>query len=414
MIHFIGNVQSQFGRGKDKTKRKSRVNPLVGAGLGTVAGGPVGTIAGALIAKGVNKERDRFDKEGARSHLGKVGHDAKLGAKSVGIGSAITAGLAGAALGSSLPTHRKKGFLGLGRDKKAEARDKLKNTLLGAGLGVLSGGVSGAINGAGTGALVGAGRGFVQENRMGKKKKGKFSESTDNVSNFAFGLPQIDRNKTLKRNAQLGAGVGALTGVASSLKGSKSIKSAAIKGALGAVGGSLLASGATGINKLLKRKTIKVGKKTYSYSDYDNITEFAFNLPSSQPKKKSRVGLKTGLVTGLIGGGVTGAVGSGVSGALIDRQIDKEKDRFRKTGARSRAGKIGNDAKIGAKTIGGMSALQGAVSGARLTPGSLKQKIAGAVTSGLTSGVAGTASGGLLGSGVGLVRGFRQPNKKKK
>lgn len=175
MIHFVGNVQSQYGRGKDKAKRKSRVNPLVGAGLGTVAGGPVGTIAGGLIAREVNKERDRFDKEGARSHLGKVGHDARLGAKSVGIGSAITAGLAGAALGSQLPTSRKKGFFGLGRDKKAEARDKLKNTLMGAGLGVLGGGVSGAINGAGTGALVGAGRGFVQENKA-KKKKGKFNQ----------------------------------------------------------------------------------------------------------------------------------------------------------------------------------------------------------------------------------------------
>ena len=176
MIHFIGNVQSKFARGKDKTKRKSRVNPLVGAGLGTIAGGPVGIIAGGLIAKGVNKERDRFDKEGARTHLGKVGHDARLGAKSVGIGSAITAGLMGAGLGSQFPTHRKKGFLGLGRDKKAEARDKLKNTLMGAGLGVLGGGVTGVINGAGTGALVGAGRGFVQENRMGKKKKGKFNQ----------------------------------------------------------------------------------------------------------------------------------------------------------------------------------------------------------------------------------------------
>lgn len=184
MINFVGNIQSKYGRGKDKTKRKSRVNPLVGAGLGTVAGGPVGTIAGGLIARGVNKERDRFDKEGARSHLGKIGHDAVLGAKSLGVGSAITSGLMGAAIGSQLPTYRKKGFLGLGRDKKQEAKDRLKNTLMGAGLGVLGGGVAGAINGAGTGALVGAGRGFVQENRMGKKKKAKFS-----YSDFGYKMP---------------------------------------------------------------------------------------------------------------------------------------------------------------------------------------------------------------------------------
>jgi hypothetical protein len=195
MIHFVGKVQSNFGRGKDKAKRKTRVSPLVGAGLGTVAGGPVGSIAGALIAKGVNKERDRFDKEGARSHLGKVGHDARLGAKSLGIGSAITAGLTGAALGSSLPTHRKKGFLGLGRDKKAEARDKLKNTLMGAGLGVLGGGVSGVINGAGTGALVGAGRGFVQENKAKKKKKENFNQYIDDTKFANFEAPYYSTSK---------------------------------------------------------------------------------------------------------------------------------------------------------------------------------------------------------------------------
>ena len=323
MIHFVGNVQSQFARGKDKTKRKSRVNPLVGAGLGTAFGGPGGTIAGALIAKGVNKERDRFDKEGARSHLGKVGHDASLGAKSLGIGSAVMGGLIGSSLGSNLPV-RKKGFLGLGRDKKQEAKDRIKNTLMGAGLGVLGGGVAGAINGVGTGAVVGASRGFVQENRMGKKKKSNFNE-------------------------------------------------------------------------------------------YINAAEFAYNLPSYfQPKKKSRVGLKTGLITGALGGGVTGAIGSGISGAIVDRQIDKEKDRFRKKGARSRLGKIGNDTKIGAKTIGGMSVLKGVIASVRANPGSFKQKLAGAITSGVSSGALGSIGGGLIGSGVGLVRGFRQPNKKKK
>ena len=61
-----------------------------------------------------------------------------------------------------------------------------------------------------------------------------------------------------------------------------------------------------------------------------------------------------------------------------------------------------------------MSALQGAIAGIKANPGSLKQKLAGAITSGVSSGALGAIGGGLTGSGVGLVRGFRQPNKKKK
>jgi len=172
MIKFIGSVSSQYGRGKDKAKRKSRSSTLIGAGLGTLAAGPSGTIAGGLVARGINKEKNRFDKEGARSHWGKVGHDAKLGAKSFGIGNAITAGLAGAALGSAIPVDERRGFLRLGgRDKKAESKLRLKNTLMGAGLGVLGGGVSGAISGAGTGAIVGGVRGLGQENKTKKKRK---------------------------------------------------------------------------------------------------------------------------------------------------------------------------------------------------------------------------------------------------
>ena len=109
-----------------KKNKNNKVSPLVGAGLGTVAGGPVGGIAGASIAKGINKERDRYSKKGARSHLGKLGHDAKLGAKSLGLGSAVAGGIAGAALGASVPVVKKKGFLGLGRDKKLNNNKNLK------------------------------------------------------------------------------------------------------------------------------------------------------------------------------------------------------------------------------------------------------------------------------------------------
>jgi len=305
---------------KDKTK-KSKVSPLVGAGLGTVAGGPVGGIAGASIARGVNKERDRYAKKGARSHLGKVGHDAKLGAKSLGLGSAVAGGLAGAALGSTIPV-KKKGFLGLGRDKKAENQQRLKNTLSGAGLGALGYGTSEAIKGAGTGALVGATRGFVQDNKTKNKKMKKFNSSTK-IIDFAFGIP-------------------------------------------------------------------------------------------AKPKKKSNVGLTTGIVNGLLTGRLSGAVGSAAAGAIVDRKIDKEKERFRKEGARTRLGKISNDAKIGAKAAGVTSALQGAYLGARGTQGSIKRKLASAALSSISSGVAGSVSGGITGAGVGTVRGLLQPNKKKK
>jgi hypothetical protein len=247
------NQFTNFGRGKDKTKRKSRVSVAAGAGLGTVAGGPVGTIAGGLIARGINKEKDRYEKQGPRSHLGKIGHDAKLGAKSVGIGSAITAGLAGAALGSRLPTVKKKGFLGLGRDKKAEAKQKLKNTLMGAGLGILGGGVSGAVSGAGNGALVGAGRGFLQENKT-KKKKGKFSNSTK-LAEFALSLPpkkQKQRSRLgmvghdTKKGAKIGAGLGAAylgsVGVRAGMKQPGSLKSKIAGAVLGAGIGTLAGS----------------------------------------------------------------------------------------------------------------------------------------------------------------------------
>jgi len=259
-ITFAGQEEClNFGRGKDKAKRKSRVSIAAGAGLGTIAGGPVGTIAGGLIAKGINKEKDRYEKQGPRSPLGKIGHDAKLGAKSVGIGSAITAGLAGAALGSKLPTVKKKGFLGLGRDKKAESRQKLKNTLIGAGLGVLGGGVSGAVSGAGNGALVGATRGFVQENKT-KKKKGKFSNSTK-LAEFALSLPpkkQKQRSRLgmvghdTKVGAKIGAGLGAAyvgsSGIRGVMKAPGSLKSKLGSAALVGASGALLGSGVGGFS----------------------------------------------------------------------------------------------------------------------------------------------------------------------
>jgi hypothetical protein len=273
------NQFTNFGRGKDKVKRKSRVSVAAGAGLGTVAGGPVGTIAGGLIARGINKEKDRYEKEGPRSHLGKIGHDAKLGAKSVGIGSAITAGLAGAALGSKLPTTKKKGFLGLGRDKKAEARQKLKNTLIGAGLGVLGGGVSGAVSGASNGALVGAGRGFLQENKT-KKKKGKFSNA-NKLAEFALSLPPKKQKQRSRlgmvghdtaKGAKIGGAIGAAyaggSGIRGVMKAPGSLKSklgsAALVGTVGALrGGAVggLGGASTGVQVGAVRALVTPRKK---------------------------------------------------------------------------------------------------------------------------------------------------------
>ena len=132
-----------------------------------------------------------------------------------------------------------------------------------------------------------------------------------------------------------------------------------------------------------------------------------------EPTKKSRIGLKTGLVDGLLTGRVSGLVGSTAAGATIDRQINKEKARFKKEGARSRLGKIGNDAKTGAIAAGLSGALQGAYVGAKINKGPLKQKLLGAGLSALASAKASAKTGAGIGAGIGTVRGFLQPNKKK-
>ena len=143
-------------------------------------------------------------------------------------------------------------------------------------------------------------------------------------------------------------------------------------------------------------------------------TQSSFGRGKDKAKRKSKAGLAYGVVNGLATGKVSGLAASTVGGALIDRKIEKEKLRFEKEGARSRLGKIGSDAKTGAKIGGATSALQGAYIGARATKGSLKQKLQGAGLAALGSGIGGAIGGGVTGAGVGAVRGFLQPNKKKK
>ena len=118
----------------------------------------------------------------------------------------------------------------------------------------------------------------------------------------------------------------------------------------------------------------------------------------------------------------TGAFNFSVIGSAADREISKEKARYRKEGARSRLGKVINDAKIGAKSTAGFLAVDEAIKQTRRSlakPGNLplKTKILGAIGSGVGGAIYGGAKGALLGgtigSGVGTIRGFKQKNKTK-
>ena len=125
---------------------------------------------------------------------------------------------------------------------------------MGAGLGVLGGGVSGAVSGAGNGALVGAGRGFLQENKT-KKKKGKFSTSTKLVE-FALSLPPKKQKQRSRlgmvghdtvKGAKIGGGIGAAlvggAGIRGVMKAPGSLKSklgsAALVGTVGSLAGGI-------------------------------------------------------------------------------------------------------------------------------------------------------------------------------
>ena len=118
----------------------------------------------------------------------------------------------------------------------------------------------------------------------------------------------------------------------------------------------------------------------------------------------------------------TGAFNLSVIGSAADRGISKEKARYRKEGARSRLGKVINDAKIGAKSTAGFLAVDEAIKQTRRSlakPGNLplKTKILGAIGSGvggtIYGGAKGALLGGTIGSGVGTIRGFKQKNKTK-
>lgn len=127
-------------------------------------------------------------------------------------------------------------------------------------------------------------------------------------------------------------------------------------------------------------------------------------------------------------GALIGAFNVASIGMSADRQIAKEKGRYRKEGPRTRLGKIVNDAKVGARSTAGFLALDEAFkTGSRQFQKQLAvpyQKFSGkkmlirtggaALGGALVGALKGTAIGAGIGSGVGTVRGFVQPNKKKK
>lgn len=146
-----------------------------------------------------------------------------------------------------------------------------------------------------------------------------------------------------------------------------------------------------------------------------------FGRGSDKVKRKSRIGLASSLATGAtIGASKYGTLGA-LSGAGnvagigigIDKDIDKERERFKKSGAKSRLGKITNDTKSGAKNVGGATASLGLINTILKTKGKLKDRAIKGVGKGVVWGAKGALAGGLVGSAVGTTRGFVQPNKKK-
>lgn len=105
------------GRGKDKKKRKNRLLQL-------------GTKALAVITAGnpIDRETVRYTKQGPRTRLGKVSHDAVIGANTLGTGSAFNGLIEGFTRGKSL-----KSKLVLGVSKAA--KEGVRGTAVGAGIG---------------------------------------------------------------------------------------------------------------------------------------------------------------------------------------------------------------------------------------------------------------------------------------
>lgn len=275
-------------------------------------------------------------------------------------------------------------------------------------------------------------------------------------TNYLFGKGRgKDKKKRKQRreNALVGAGAGLLgggLGAGLALKGSSLTPKQRLATGVITLGGSTLAGAGLGSiifdgkKPLLdiRRRTPLTDAKDFVVGGKDFIKEANIKSPKdlidTYQARKDRSSVATKSTAAL--GAVLGAAASGslkmspTTGALIgafnlssvgaaaDREISKEKARYRKEGARSRLGKIGNDARIGAKSTAGFYALNDAIKQTRRSlakPGNLpiKTKILGAIGAGtagaIYGGLKGSAIGAGIGSGVGTVRGFRQKNKKK-
>ena len=99
-------------------------------------------------------------------------------------------------------------------------------------------------------------------------------------------------------------------------------------------------------------------------------------------------------------------------GNTLRKEVDKNKQRFLKSGPKSRIGKIANDTKLGASAGAALGFLKGA-GNSLTTPGSVKKKIAYGLGHATKQALKGGIGGGSLGAGIGTTRGFIQPNKKK-
>lgn len=133
-ITFLGSTNTDFGRGKDKKKRKNKLLYAASRYLAVITNG-----------NPIDRETVRYNRSGPRTRLGKIGHDAVIGANTLGTGSAFSGLVQGFNRGKSL---KSKLYLGLSKGAKE--------------------GLRGALSGAGIGATIGTGRGLFQPNR--KKK----------------------------------------------------------------------------------------------------------------------------------------------------------------------------------------------------------------------------------------------------
>jgi len=241
-------------------------------------------------------------------------------------------------------------------------------------------------------------------------------------STYLFGRGRgKDKQKRKRRiiNALKGAGLGALggaVGISLAMKGdSRLLRHKIIDGAAG-LGASALGGAVLGNAVFDKKSESKSPLGRYK----------AYQEKQNKKKYKSSIGTQSLAGVGAVIGAKAGRIGMLTEaanhipiGLKIDKNISQEKQRFNKEGARSRFGKIVHDAKVGAASTSGTLALNNAVQQVLKVKktGNIKRDALSAVGRGVAGAIYGGAKGvvigGSLGSGVGLARGFVQPNKKK-